>query len=80
MAPKEEQRIEIEKTHRDLLVSSNQAVRPNCSDFLGTALIKNLEFFAVYLLRHAENASFEPPEWNFGPLDATIESPSFSYI
>jgi hypothetical protein len=38
MAPKEKQTIEIEKTHRDPLLSFNQAVTANCSDFLGTAL------------------------------------------
>ena len=38
MAPKEKQKIEIEKTHRDPLLSFNQAVTVNCSDFLGTAL------------------------------------------
>jgi hypothetical protein len=41
MMPKDKQKTEIEKTHRDPLVSSNQAVRPNCSDFLGTALIQD---------------------------------------
>jgi len=39
MAPKEKQTIEIEKTHRDPLLSFNQAVTVGCSDFLGTALI-----------------------------------------
>src|SRR5207253_10200287 len=38
MAPKEKQTIEIEKTHRDPLLSFNQAVTVDCSDFLGTAL------------------------------------------
>jgi hypothetical protein len=37
--PKERQNVEIEKTHGDPLHSFNQAVTPNCSDFLGTALI-----------------------------------------
>src|SRR5713101_2520547 len=40
MAPKEKQKIEIEKTHRDPLLSFNQAVTVDCSDFLGTALIR----------------------------------------
>jgi len=39
MAPKEKQKIEIEKTHREPLLSFNQAVTLDCSDFLGTALI-----------------------------------------
>src|SRR5204863_1332022 len=38
MAPKEKQTIEIEKTDRDPLLSFNQAVTVDCSDFLGTAL------------------------------------------
>jgi hypothetical protein len=38
MAPKEKQKIEIEKTHGDPLLSFNQAVAVVCSDFLGTAL------------------------------------------
>jgi hypothetical protein len=41
MAPKERQKIEIEKTHRDPLLSFNQAVTVDCSDFLGTALIQD---------------------------------------
>src|SRR5436853_3959746 len=40
MAPKEKQKIEIEKTHGDPLLSFNQAVTVDCSDFLGTALIQ----------------------------------------
>jgi len=39
MAPKEKQKIEIEKTHGDPLLSFHQAVTVDCSDFLGTALI-----------------------------------------
>jgi hypothetical protein len=42
MAPKEKQKIEIEKTHRDPLLSFNQAVTVDCSDFLGTALKMDL--------------------------------------
>ena len=38
MAPKQRQKIEIEKTHRDPLLSFNQAVTVDCSDFLLTAL------------------------------------------
>jgi hypothetical protein len=38
MAPKEKQKIEIEKSRRDPLLSFNQAVTVDCSDFLGTAL------------------------------------------
>jgi len=41
MAPKEKQKIEIEKSHRDPLLSFNQAVTVDCSDFLGTALVDN---------------------------------------
>src|SRR5213078_4277994 len=41
MAPKEKQTIEIEKTDRDPLLSFNQAVTVDCSDFLGTALFLN---------------------------------------
>jgi hypothetical protein len=41
MAPKEKQKIEIEKSHRDPLLSFNQAVTVDCSDFLGTALTWN---------------------------------------
>jgi hypothetical protein len=40
MAPKEKQKIEIKKTHRDPFLSFNQAVTVDCSDFLGTALIR----------------------------------------
>src|SRR5438128_117033 len=42
MAPKEKQQIEIEKTHSDPLLSFNQAVTVDCSDFLGTALNRNI--------------------------------------
>ena len=35
---KKKQKIEIEKTHRDPLLSFNQAVTGDCSDFLGTAM------------------------------------------
>ncbi len=42
MAPKETQKIEIEKTHRDPLLSCNQAVTANCSNFLGTARMSTL--------------------------------------
>jgi hypothetical protein len=42
MVPKQRQEIEIEKTHRDPLLSFNQAVTVDCSDFLGTALIRDL--------------------------------------
>jgi len=41
MAPKENEKIEIEKSHRDPLLSFNQAVTVDCSDFLGTALMRN---------------------------------------
>jgi hypothetical protein len=41
MAPKEKQKIEIEKTHRDPLPSFNQAVTVDGLDFLGTALKLN---------------------------------------
>ena len=41
MVPKEKQKIEIEKTQRDPLLSFNQAVTANCSDFLGTALFSD---------------------------------------
>jgi len=44
MAPKEKQKIEIEKSHRDPLLSFNQAVTVDCSDFLGTALVRIDEF------------------------------------
>jgi hypothetical protein len=44
MAPKQRQKIEIEKTHRDPLLSFNQAVTVDCSDFLGTALIDELGY------------------------------------
>jgi|SRR6267378_5504929 len=45
MAPKEKQKIEIEKSHRDPLLSFNQAVTVDCSDFLGTALNRDCELF-----------------------------------
>ena len=48
MAPKQRPKIEIKKTHRGPLLSFNQAVTVDCSDFLGTALI-----FNVYFLRPA---------------------------
>jgi hypothetical protein len=41
MMPKEIQEIEIEKIHPDPLLSLHQGVTTNCSDFLGTALVKN---------------------------------------
>ena len=41
MVPKERQKIEIEKTHTDSLLSLNQTVTANYSDFLGTALLTN---------------------------------------
>src|SRR5437899_3628610 len=44
MAPKEKQKIEIEKSHRDPLLSLNQAVTVDCSDFLGTALFGHKDF------------------------------------
>jgi hypothetical protein len=43
MAPKEKQKIEIEKSHRDPLLSFNQAVTVDCSDFLGTALTQKYQ-------------------------------------
>jgi len=45
MAPKQRQKIEIDKTYRDPLPSFNQAVTVDCSDFLGTALIPAHYFF-----------------------------------
>src|SRR5271165_7026631 len=56
MAPKEKQKIEIEKSHRDPLLSFNQAVTVDCSDFLGTALIghENFSFFCRIFLGHPE--------------------------
>src|SRR6266550_7339637 len=36
---KENQAIEIEKTHRDPLLAFNHAITVDCSDFLGTALV-----------------------------------------
>jgi hypothetical protein len=49
MAPKEKQKIEIEKTHRDPLPSFNQAVTVDCLDFLGTALIPHNEYWMELL-------------------------------
>ena|SRR6266581_1707439 len=43
MEPKETLTIEIEKTHRDPLLAFNQTVTADCSDFLGTALIRNIK-------------------------------------
>ena len=43
MAPREKQKIEIEKTHRDHLLSFHQAVTVDRSDFLGTALTRYQE-------------------------------------
>ncbi len=51
MAPKEKQKIEIEKSHRDPLLSFNQAVTVDCSDFLGTALKitpVNMRLFSLF--------------------------------
>jgi hypothetical protein len=53
MAPKQRQKIEIEKTHRDPLLSFNQAVTVDCSDFLGTALIPT----------QCNNVTFSAPAW-----------------
>jgi Tol biopolymer transport system component len=47
MAPKEKQKIEIEKSHRNPLLSFNQAVTLDCSDFLGTALMQTLKVTRV---------------------------------
>jgi hypothetical protein len=55
MTPKEKQKIEIEKSHRDPLLSFNQAVTVDCSDFLGTALTENI------LMLEADCAS----RWSF---------------
>jgi len=55
MAPKEKQTIEIEKTCERPLLSFNQAVTGDCSDFLGTALI-----FPYYSNR------LKSPRYNFG--------------
>jgi hypothetical protein len=59
MAPKEKQKIEIEKSHRDPLLSFNQAVTVDCSDFLGTALI-------------TVSCDFQPPSRSFGPPSPTL--------
>jgi len=48
MAPKEKQKIEIEKTHGDPLLSFNQAVTVDCPDFLGTALAWKLTSSRAY--------------------------------
>jgi hypothetical protein len=50
MAPKEKQKIEIEKSHRDPLLSFNQAVTVDCSDFLGTALMYILIFLRQFII------------------------------
>jgi len=47
MAPKEKQKIEIEKSHRDPLLSFNQAVTVDCSDFLGTALVTGKRYLCT---------------------------------
>jgi hypothetical protein len=49
MAPKVKQKIEIEKSHKDPLLSFHQAVTMVCSDFLGTALIREEKL--VHLIR-----------------------------
>ena len=56
MAPKQRQKIEIEKTHRDPLLSFNQAVTVDCSDFLGTALISRVKKARLFY------RSFDPRE------------------
>jgi hypothetical protein len=43
MGPKEKQKIEIEKLHRDPLPPLNQALTADYSDFLGTALIRHIK-------------------------------------
>src|SRR5438445_4528432 len=56
MAPKQRPKIEIKKTHRGPLLSFNQAVTVDCSDFLGTALIsahKNDRYFRSDCLNFA---------------------------
>jgi hypothetical protein len=58
MAPKERQKIEIDKTHRDPLLSFNQLVTADCSDFLGTALVENNEFA---LIRNQEKQRVDAP-------------------
>ena len=54
MAPKEKQTIEIEKTHRDPLLSFNQAVTVGCSDFLGTALVPTIKNIGCGAVRFNE--------------------------
>jgi hypothetical protein len=55
MAPKETQKIEIEKTHRDPLLSFNQAVTVDGANFLGTALTENDVF-------KPESGRYEPQQ------------------
>jgi hypothetical protein len=49
MAPKETQKIEIEKTHRDPLLSFNQALTMDGANFLGTALKEMVENYRIEL-------------------------------
>lgn len=52
MGPKEKQKIEIEKLHRDHLPPLNQPVTADFSDFLGTALIPNMKIILDLLPAH----------------------------
>jgi hypothetical protein len=73
MAPKEKQKIEIEKTHRDPLLSFNQAVTVDCSDFLGTALIEDIEAALIELVHTnplLEQAGIEVTELSAGRIEA----------
>ena len=70
MAPKEKQTIEIEKTHGDPLLPFNQAVTVDCSDFLGTALIRTPSRPGLFPFSHRHG---RPRVLRECLLDPTIE-------
>src|SRR5260370_25794091 len=82
MAPKQRQKIEIEKTHRDPLLSFNQAVTVDCSDFLGTALISNYSYLSATIgltrmARRAGKYAARTPTANNAPTTHAIVIGSF---
>ncbi len=72
MAPKEEQKIEIEKTHKDHLLSFNQAVTLAFSDFLGTALIHVVKSLSPQLDEAALKAV---RSWKFKLIEGDPDGP-----
>jgi hypothetical protein len=60
MVPKEKWEIEIEKNHPDPLPSICQRVTQNCSDFLGTLLMRNI-YVAMAAACSLDGGGAKPP-------------------